>query len=146
MPKAFRIFSVEKYVKSGDDFVYVASEGPGSLRRWRLRINTASEHRKHWENAFGNYAEKLQFKKSRSYQRGPSKLYTEYKVSDNDYCWLMFEDVGGSRDLHITFAYHARPGGTRIRKYMGLVAFHVRKLWYFLRGNDSSYNGITRPS
>ena len=146
MPKAFRAFSVEEYVKPGDDFAYTVSKGPGSLRRWRLRINTASARRKHWEDAFGNYVEKLRFRKSHSYQRGSNKLYRRYRASNNDYYWLILENMGDSGDLHITFAYHAKPGGAEIRKYMGLVAFHVRRFWHSLWQNDASYNSITRAS
>jgi len=146
MPKAFRAFCVEKHVKPGDDFVYMASDGTGSLRRWHLLINTVSEHRKHWENAFDNYVGKLRFKKSGSYQRGPNKLFIGYRISNNDFGWLIFEDAGGSDDLRITFMYLPKPGGTGIRKYMSLIALHVRRFWYSLRGYDTSLNSITRAS
>ena len=146
MPKGLRAFSVEEYAKPGDDFVYTMLAGPGSLICWRLQIKAAAEQRKHWENAFANYARTRRFITSGSHHRGPNKLYTGYGVPNGDCCWLIFEDVGGSGDLHITLVYQVRPGDRKMRKYMAMLAVHLRKLWYCLRGNGFSCDSITRAS
>ncbi|MFC1634084.1 hypothetical protein ACFL5Z_04530 [Planctomycetota bacterium] len=146
MPKGFRVFPVEEHVKPGDHFVYTISARPSSLRHWRLQIHTASEHKKHWENAFDHYANKRQFKKSRSYQRGSNKRSTEYKIANGDRCWLILENDEGVGDLNITFLYQARPANRRIRKYMNLLTFNARKLWYYLSGNSPRYDMMTRAS
>ena len=146
IPKGFRVFPVEEHVKPGDHFDYTISARPGSLRHWRLHIHTASEHQMHWENAFDHYANKRQFQKSRSYQRGSNKRYTEYRISNGDRCWLILENDEDTGDLSITFLYQVRPANRRIRKYMNLFTFNVRRLWYFLSGNSARYDMMTRAS
>lgn len=146
MPKELRVFNVEKYIRPGDGFIYTAPAGPGSLIRGRLQINTASEHRKHWENAFDNYAKERKFVTYRIYQRSGNKLYKGYRISNGDRCWLIFEDIDSTGDLQITLLYQVNPGNRKIRNYMAFVAFQVRKLWNFLRGNGSTFDSITRAS
>jgi hypothetical protein len=146
MPKGFRAFPVEEHVKPGDHFVYTISKPPSSLRHWRLHINTSSEHQKHWENAFDHYANKRQFKKSRSYQRRSNKQYTEYRISNGDRCWLILDNDKTAGDLSIIFLYQVRPANTRIRKYMNLITFNVRKLWYYLSGKSHRCDMMTRAS
>jgi len=146
MPKTFRTFPVEKYIRPGEDFIYTMPAGPGNMMRWRLQINTASEHRNHWEDAFGNYAKEHQFITYSNYQRGRNKIYKGYRIPNGDRCWLIFEDIDNTGDLNITLLYHFRPGDRKIRKYMALVAFHVRRLWNCLRGNGSILDSITRAS
>jgi hypothetical protein len=143
MPKGLRLFSVEEYLMPGDDFVYTMSVGPRRSMCWRLQIKTAVAHGKQWEGAFDDYARTRLFKKSHSRHRGQDRLLAVYRISNGDYCRLMSQEIGSSGDLHITFVYHAKPGGARIRKYMGLVAFHVRRLWCTLHGNDAGYNSVT---
>lgn len=146
IPKGFRAFPVEEHLKPGDHFDYTLSGCPGNLRHWCLHIHTTSEHQKYWENAFVHYANKRQFKKSRSYQRGSNKRYTEYRISNGDRCWLILENGEGAGDLSITFLYQVRPANRRIRKYMNLLTFNVRKLWYYLSGNSPRYDMMTRAS
>ncbi len=55
MPKAMRDFPAEKLYKPTDEFLYTTSTGSGNLRHWELQINTAREHREHWERAAGGY-------------------------------------------------------------------------------------------
>jgi len=146
MPKGFRIFPVEEHLKPGDHFVYTIPAWPSSLRHWRLHIHTASEHQKHWEDAFDHYANSRQFQKSRSLQRGSNKRYTEYMISNGDRCWLILENDEGAGDLSILFLYQVRPANRRIRKYMNLLTFNVRKLWYYLSGNSPGCDMMTRAS
>ena len=146
MPKGFRVFRVEEHVKPGDRFVYSNSAHPSGLRHWRLEIHTASEHQEHWENVFDHYADKRQFKKSRRYQRGSYKRLIEYKISNGDCCWLILKNDKGTGDLRITFQYQVKPANRKIRKYVDLLAFKVRKLWYYLSGKNPPCNMITRAS
>ena len=146
MPKGFRSFPVEKHVKPADQFNYMIPDSPGSLKLWRLQIHTASEHQKHWENAFDHYAEKRQFKKSRSYRRGSNIRSTEYKISNGDRCWLILKNDVNAGDLSIAFLYQVKPTNTRIRKYMNLLTFNARRLWDYLTGKPSGYNVMTRAT
>ena len=146
MPKGFRSFPVEEHVKPADQFNYMISDSPDSLKHWRLQIHTASKHQKHWENAFDHYANKRQFKKSRSYRRGSNMRSTEYKISNGDRCWLILKNDVNAGDLSIIFLYQVRPTNTRIRKYMNLLTFNARKLWYYLSGNSPRCDMMTRAS
>jgi len=146
MPKGFRAFPVEQHLQPGDHFDCTLSGWPVSLRHWRLHIHTASEQQKHWENAFDHYANKRQFQKFRSYQRGSNKRYTEYRISNGDRCWLILENDEDIGDLSVTFLYQVRPANRRIRKYMNLLTFNVRRLWYYLSGNSHKCDLMTRAS
>jgi len=145
MPNALRDFPVEESAKPGDQVLYATSGRPGSLRHWRLQINTAKEHREHWERALSSYAVKRRFEGRGSYHRGGNKMYTEYRVSNGDYCWLKFEEAGCS-ELHISFIYQVRPANRKLTKCMNQAAFRIRQVWHFLRGDGFSFDSITRAS
>ena len=146
MPKAFREFPAEESAGSGDELLYTSSAGPGSLRHWRLQIDTSSKHRDHWERAFSSYAVERRFECRSSHHRGPNKIYTQYRVPNGDYCWLKFEQAGGSENLQISFIYQRRPANRKLLKCMNKVAFRVRQLWRILRGDGFDFNAITMAS
>jgi hypothetical protein len=146
MPKALRNFPVEEFARPGDRFLYTTSARPASLRLWRLQINTAREHREHWERALSSYAVKRRLEGRGSHHRGANKIYTEYRVSNGDYCWLKFEQARGSGDLHVSFIYQVRPANRKLMKCMNEVAFRVRQLWHILRGDGFDFDSITRAS
>jgi hypothetical protein len=146
IPKGLRDFPVEEYVKPGDHCLYTILARPRSLTHWRLRINTAKEHREHWERALSSYAMEQQFEGSGSHHRGANRMYTEFRVPNGDRCWLLFEEVGGPGDLDIDFIYHVRPPGGKLMKYMYTAASHIRKFCRFLRGEGLGPDSITRAS
>ena len=144
MPRAFRDFPAEEFAMPGDRLSYTSSAGPGCLRHWRLQIDTARKHREHWERALSSYAVEQRFEGRGSHHRGPNKIYTQYRVPNGDYCWLKFEQAGGSEDLQISFTYQVRPANRKLMKCMNQVAFRVRQLWHILRGDG--LDSITRAS
>jgi hypothetical protein len=58
----------------------------------------------------------------------------------------MLENDKDTGDLSVTFLYQVRPENRRIRKYMNLLTFNARKLWYFPSGNSHKYDMMTRAS
>ena len=136
LPKDMRQFPVEKYVKSGDSFIYHISDRRDGYRHYRLQIDTAEGDLNDWKDAFRKCL------KARGELiepgSGSSQLMLFHsKSSAGSHGWVTFR--GPLDGLSISFELY-EPGvvhrllRTRFGKFLAVV---LAKMGYRLDGIDA---------
>lgn len=132
MPKDLRQFPVEKYVKSGDSFIYHISDRRDGYRHCRLQIDTAEGNLNDWKDAFRNYLNAHgQFTEPR--RRGSSQLMVfRPRSSADSHGWVMFKVPGSAGELSISFElYELGPVRRLLRTRFGrFLALLLAKIGY----------------
>jgi hypothetical protein len=130
MPKAVRQFPVEKYVKSGDSFIYHISDRRDGFRRCRLQIDTVGGDLNDWKDAFREYLKARGECTGHKWRGSREPMLFRWKGSADSHGWVIFK--GPADGLSITFEYY-QPGlvrrllGTRFGKFL---AFLLAKIGY----------------
>jgi hypothetical protein len=132
LPKGLRQFPVEKYVKSGDSFVYHISNRRDGYRRCRLQIDTAEGDLNDWKDAFRDYLKaRGEFTEPRS--GSPQAMLFGWSSADS-HAWVTFK--GPADGPSITFEHYKLGLVHRLlrTRFGRLLAFLLAKIGYPLDG------------
>ena len=131
MPKDLRQFPVEKYVKSGDLFIYHISDRRDGYRHCRLQIDTAEGDLNDWKDAFRDYLKaRGEFTEPR--RRGsPQPMLFRWSNADS-HGWVAFKVPGSAGELSISFElYELGPVHRLLRTRFGrFLALLLAKIGY----------------
>ena len=134
MPAEFRSFAAEDYAQCDDSISYELTTERTGLRKWVLRIKTNSEHRAYWEDLFGEYAARCNFRVANRYNRGSNIVLRGYRPNGGLYCWLSIEQPQTGNDLNLAFVYQTHPNARLFRRCIARITRYGRKIWYLFDG------------
>ena len=138
LPKDLRQFPVEKYVKSGDSFMYHISDRRDGFRHCRLQIDAAEGDSTDWRDTF---REHFNVRGEITEARGglPYRVLFHSKSSADSHGWVTFKRPGSAGKLSMSVEWYEprlvrRLLRTRFGKYLAVL---LAKIGYRLDAIDA---------